>query len=361
MGKKQQKQYKTKAGVSLGYLVVIAVVMFGAVFGALYVFQQSPAGGGAIMEQIQQTQESANCPDTGYTSTKIEVRNLLNDTATDEYDVTLVCKSEGGDIAVITDTTDPSGTNLLCSKPVTCYAVSSGDENGDQGKLLQVQSGDAIIQDGALKFTPIGASTYVSVGAHKQGAVEVRAYDTNAKAWACAGDSSTCGTWNETDGVTFGDTSDGTAVSVGAGDEVCYEYEIRPTQRDNDLNDRGFLILVDASSSKWEEPVATLNGVALSNAKDQLNSDEQVAYADYEYAYLIPEDQAITQAQKGILDICFTAKADPGASDDISIDLTSRGSYRSTLDDNVVKIGAVKDDTAKTQVHTLFDTVIDVS
>jgi hypothetical protein len=61
------------------------------------------------------------------------------------------------------------------------------------------------------------------------------------------------------------------------------------------------------------------------------------------------------------VDFAIKANSNPGSGDDISVDISPRGTFKSTTNTNNVLTGAVTDAASPAQVHTLFDTVIDVS
>lgn len=357
-------------------LVGIAVILLAlGVLGMGVMLYMSPTGGGggggleSTLQDLSEAAKAANiCPTDLTTSTEIEVRNILNETSQQEKDVTFVCLGAGGQVEVINDTTNPTAVDFDCNVQYTCKPISSGDSEGDQGKILTIEeasnpSAQVLEDDSGFSFTPIGGSTYVAVGAHEQGAIQVRVWDDNERSWACAGSSATCGTWNSTDGATFGDTTDGTAfvVTAASGLELC--YEVQATDDGENVNDRGIYVLVDAATTVWKTPDVTIDGVGASNFKGSLNEDEATSYSDYEYVYKVEQDKKVTSKNSETMEVCISleASSDAGASDDVSVDFSPIATYRATDDDNTVKLGAVTDADPPAQVHTLFDTVIDVS
>ncbi len=307
------------------------------------------------------------CPDDGTTNLKIEVKNTANDTGSEAFDVTgyLYKLVDGREqyVTAITDTTDPSATEIDCGYDYVFKVVGTNGASGDTSYIKKVFSGDGDVkvQNGNLYFTASGPSENIVIGMDQHATLECRAWDYNQGDFIYDS-SDTSNTDYETDPVTFTSTTDNTTpMDETLGLDI--GFKCRAVESDTNYNDRGVLVLVEAPTNTWDEPVVYLNGQKLSEATTLLNDDERRAYADYEYVYLIPASVNIKDGAEGI-ELRFKMDLLSGvssASADPEIDFAVRTQYLSTLDGITVKQGAVKDDSSTTQIIDIYDITVDVT
>lgn len=296
------------------------------------------------------------CPDDGTTSFKLQVFNSLNESGAESYDVTTVCTSDSGDSVTLTDTTDPTATDLVCGARYTCKLVSaqSADHTGTgqaHSMADAIRSGTGSISNGNLIITPNSATLNVDVASTQGGRIEARVYDDDAATFVYQGADASAGTYTDTGG-NFTSSTSKTPWTVGSGGTLDLRMDVRiNTTTDEAFEDRGFYVFVDASTSKWNTPTIKVDGTTRTSNCASLNEDEAKAYSGEEYCYKIT-DVSISETNVVPIDINIGALSgvNPGASDDFNITLVSIGAYQSTTNTKDVKIGAVKDDSSQTVV-----------
>jgi hypothetical protein len=311
---------------------------------------------------------SGPCPTTGLTSTTIDVQNSQNDAALEGFDVTITCLGTDGSRIQITDTTSAAtASSFNCGIEYTCYIISSSGAAGDGSYIYDVLTGVGTTVNGNLKFTACGASSAFNLGVAQHGVPEVRLYDDDSIGWVYATDESSASAWNSTSGVIYKITTDNsTELAVDAGGEVKRKLYFRSTAADERLNDRGIIFLIKAKAATWDDPTVLLDGVPLVDNCGVLNDDEKTAYTDYQHCFVYTGDKAFTNRDQGVLDVNLQALSGvnpaTGGADDVTVGIAMRGQYASTLNQNVFKVGAVQDNSAKSQVYGLHTVVIaDVS
>lgn len=359
-----------KAGKNEGmkFLVGFAVI---AVLGLLvymaFGMQQAvvpgaPSSGGITAPGICSTP----CPDDLTWNGTINVQNALNNTGVETYDTTtyFYTYSDGAIENLkskITDTISGS-VSLTCGQEYLVEVISTDGAAGDSSEILSAPSNAELTADGSAIFTACGDGSTMTFKMNQRGVPEVRAKDVINDGFMYTSTGSPNTDYHTTDGVAFNATANGTAQSVGSGGELHVIQYVRANLDDNDFNDQGVIVLIDAAPSVWDEPTIKIDGVVKSDSMASLNADERIAYSDYEYAYLIPKDRAITKNGEVSVDINIFALSgvDPTVANAISVDYAVRGKYESTTESDTVKLGAVKDDSSKTQVYTLHDTVLNM-
>jgi hypothetical protein len=343
-------------------VLAVGLVAMLIIMGVMLIMPQPPVEGDGGGDVIVQTAETV--------ATTIDYFNLLNDASAEGLDVTTVCVGNG--VFVFTDTTSPTAQDFVKNAAYTCSPVSAAD--ADQGKVISERTGTspdidlAIASDGgSFTFTPKLGQASVVLNAHEQGSFRVKVYQggTVTATNLCSANLNSsvgCDVWNSTDGVTYGSATDGsTALAVANGESLELVYEIRATATDENVNDRGVFVLVDKTTA-FDDAGVTVDGVAWEEIDaNLLTPDEADAYTTYEQIYFIPQDKIVESGRSVVVALEFEADSEPGAGDDVSIDLHPRATFRSTTDNNIVLVGSVTDAATPADIHTRFDTAIDIS
>ncbi len=348
----------------LGAFAVGAVVVVLAVLGTMWATGNLGAastvapgtggtgtGGGSSL--------AGACPDDGDTSLKLDVANVLNDTAAETFDVVGYLYSDGGDFQSVSDTTAGTAT-INCGETYTMAIVRADANNGDNSRLEKVINGaGATIEGGVVKFQPLQSTYSLRLGARQHGTLEFRARDVDAGQNVY--DSSDAITTDfEGDGVLFESvTSNTSAIAVGAGGSLHYEIEARSSGIDTDFNDYYTLVLVEAPVTTWKTPTVKIDGVKMTDVKGQLTTEEARQYSGYEYVYKI--DKPILDGSEGMkVDVLLEALSGTDPSTDPEVDFASAGRFLSTDGINT-KVGAADDTSSTAVVFTVQDTAIDIS
>jgi len=353
---------KGKAYMSGGHIVALVLIILAAFGGLMYFMnKQSATAAKEVTERVAET-AADNCPDDGDTSLKITVYNLLNETGSESYDVTMyILGEDGGIVETITDTTTPATTTIDCGYDYTIKAIAADGASGDNSQILSLlakpTNSDAKVEDGVIKFSADRSNMNLKVGMEQHGTLQFKLYDNEDARYAYdTGDSSNTD-W-ETDGVTFRDGDNATAFSIGSGGFLDLTLKVKGVQTDTDFQDAYVLIAVEAPVDKWNEPSVKWDGKTLEDISDSgLTSYEDKKLSSYEYVYKITDS-----IEDDIFDLDFYMEAcagcDPTA--DVEIDFFAAGNYLSTSGVEV-KTGAAKDDSSNTVVYTTQDVTIDVS
>lgn len=343
----QTKARKGLGGVSIAIVLIlfIGVIVLAAPQLGWTLPGSVPSGPGS----------TANCPDTGSSSLKLQVFNKLNTSTTESQDVTIVCTGSDGSTYTITDTTAPTATSVNCGYDYTCKAVSSSSENGDHGKLIGLRSGpsSAVVSDGILTFTADAPNVNIDLDSTQHSRTEIRVYDNDAASFVYAESDSTKGEW-ETTGSKFGSStanqSNSGAIAVGSGGKMDITIDVRAAQQGHQVEDFGLYIFIDAASATWDTPSIKLNGVTRVSDCGALTSDEAKKYSGEEYCYKIT-GVPITNNDYATIDAVFSAITGVNPSTQhINMTIVSIGSFTSTTDSTNVLRGAVKDDSSQTVV-----------
>jgi hypothetical protein len=302
-----------------------------------------------------------NCPDDGDSTFKLQVFNELNTTDAENYDMTIVCKGSDGSSYTITDTTSPSGVTVNCGYDYVCYGVSTTGAGGDHAKFIKVRSGTSStkIEDGLLKFRADRPNIIIDVGSTQHGVLEARAYSIDEAGFMYADTDTSAGSWHTTGSVFGNATKNSTtgAITVGSGGKFKVRLDVRVNANtDEQFEDYGWYLFIDAASNKWDDPAIKIEGTTYTSDCSVLNSDESKAYSGEEYCYLVT---GIPITNNDDIEVEFTFNAlsgvNPGTSDDINVTFASIGAYQSTTDSTNVLRGAVKDDSSQTQVFAIAE------
>jgi hypothetical protein len=326
-------------------------------------------GGGPSDEEKSTIKQECLNKNQDTTSFTLDVFNLLNTSGAENYDVTAVLTSDAGSVVTFTDTTSPTAQNLNCGETYTLRVLSTDGASGDNSVVKGIRncagSCPYDVVDGDVVFVAQGASMNLKVDMEQQATLKVKMKDGLTDAWVYdSGDSSA--TDYETDTVTFESSTDNTtAMAIGAGEAFDWKFFLRAVQTDTNWNDRGVIVLVDAGATVYDENQMTgyFNGKEYSNAKESLTKKEQAKFSDYEYAFIIPKEEAdITGSKDVVFELSGAAisNVDPGSSDDVQVDIISRGTYAMTSNSDVLAEGAVKDDSSLTVVRSIMDITVDV-
>ena len=350
----------------MGFVVVIAIVAL-AFTGVLGGKQSTISFPTTTNNNNQPVATASKCPTDGDTSFTLNVYNDLNTSGAENYDMTVVCKSNSGHVVTITDTTDPTPVTLNCGETYTCKGVSADGAGGDNSKFTSVRVGKNFVtlnSDGSFTFTPDASNVQIDMGATQHGVLEARVYDNDNAGYVYASGDSSAGTYKTT-GATFESTTDNsTALAVGTGGTLDLRMDVRVNSaNDEQFADKGFYLLIDAQTNgKWDTPSVKINGKTYTSDCSALNSHEQTAYTDYNWCYKIT-DLPITLNDKAVVDLGLAALSgvDPGASDDLTIAFASIGQYESTTDQTNVLTGAVTDAPSPAQVFALQSYTLDIA
>lgn len=299
-----------------------------------------------------------NCPDTGTTSLKLQVYNPANTSDVENYDQTIVCMGSDGSATTITDTTTPTASSVNCGYNYVCKAVSSSNAGGDHGYLTGIRSGpaSASLSGGILSFRADAPNVNIDLDSTQHGRLEARVYNNDEASFVYSEyNGQTKGVWTAT-GYNFSNSStnssDGGLLYVGSGGKLDLRMDIRvQTNQDEQLEDFGWYLLLDAPSTKWDVPSITIDGAKRTSNCAALNSDEAKKYSGEEYCYKIT-GIPVTNNDGASIGMVFNALngVNPTTTDSINVTIVGIGSYQSTTDSTDVLIGAVKDDSSQTVV-----------
>lgn len=300
------------------------------------------------------------CPDDGDTSFTLDVKNILNDTGAELYDVTVYLLADDGSIIkTITDTTSPTAVTIDCGYEYTLKAVAADGASGDSSNMLNVyqkpQNSEVDVNsDGTVTFSADRSNFGLGVNMKQHGTLSFKLYDNNDARYAYD-DGDATNTDYETTGVVFRDGDNATAFVIGSGDYLDFKAKVKGVETDTDAMDSYVLIAIKADIAKWDEPQVRWNSALLSETT--LNTDETKALKDYDFVYKITSD-----ILDNIHDIDFYMDVLSGQNPtaDVEIDFFTAGNYLST-DSTCIKTATHKDNPSRTAVYTLQGFDIDVS
>lgn len=346
-------------------ILVAIVVVAGSFVGYGYFTGKQASVASVAVPTSDSGVALTQCPDDGDTSLTLNVFNLLNETGSENYDITGYLYMIDGEsekrIMSITDTTAPTASTIVCGEKYAFKPVAADGANGDNSRILSVASGDAEVdEDGNLIFVADSSNEYIDVYMGQHGTIEMRAFD-NVNNGFMYDNADSSNSDYETTGVTWtSTTNNATAYSEANGLDIT--FTVRSTGSDTNFNDLGFWILLDDfSTNVWEEPVVKVDGVKVEEASDLMNSDEKKAFDGYEYVYFVSADKDVKDSPDYIeVRVISSLLAGASATADLDVDFQPRGKYLSTNGIDV-NVGAVKDDTSQTAVYTRQDNIIDIT
>lgn len=375
-----KKSYSSKhmKGVSASVAGIIVVLLVVAVFlmNAQGYFSGigSTAGsitGGITPQQPQPGQPStavqATCPTTLQTTVTPYLRNVEVDTSAQWINVSTRLVSLDSGRVTATSATDgaaAAAVTLNCGERYAVYFLAGSGANAvnTASYIVGVDAGNTIrdltVSDGVAYFTTTGNAQDLRLQGYRKGIPEFRVWNNDVGAWACPNGTAggVTGTYFTSYGYLFNSTcSSASTWTVGTAGQISARIDVRANSTDTSINDLGILVLVDASTSTWQQPSITFDGVALTNIKGSLTPKETLQYGSaYEYAFLIPAGTRIADGSPhaiGLLATALSGVNPTGASTDwVNINFVNRGRFLS-VDGSSMYIGAATDDATGTPVY----------
>ncbi|MEA3430335.1 MAG: hypothetical protein U9R08_03605 [Nanoarchaeota archaeon] len=348
----------------VGIILVALLVMTGlAYFAGIGPFSAIGAsnGGGS-----QGSGSVAGCPTDLDTALTLTVNNGLNTTGIETYDNTgylyKVVNGQESLKSTITDTTAGTAT-LDCGSDYVYRQVSADGSSGDSAMIMSVGAGDATVVEGgrAVKFTATGPSLNLELVSKQHSPIKIRVYDNDQSGWVYDG-SDNDATDFETTGATFKSTTGNTtATAVGASGDIDFNIEAEATISDGDVADLGLYILIDASTSDFQEPTVKFEGSKLS-VFDLVDKKESTSYSSYEYVYKLEADQASALIEDDDVSIELEVEAVDGVNptSDIVIAFATIGAARATSGYDV-RYSSVTDASSPAAIYTLQSFTLDLS
>lgn len=335
------------------YFVLAFVVLGGAIYGGIKYFGQSGVNPGATHSD---NLNANGCPSNGLTSFILNVWNKLNTTGSENFDVTAYLFKNGAKDATITDTTNPSATNIECGKHYIMKVISTDGNGGDSGKFIAASgcNGATVDSDGNIEFDATSSTCNIDAYGKQHGVLEFRVKDNLNNGYMYNSTQADTTTYHLSGESFTSTTSNTTNTSVNAGKKLDLNVDFETTVADTDFNDFGTYVLLDAPTTTWDvaSTMSLSSGDSIVESKGALTATESRAYSTYEQVYKF---NAAVKNSVNTLHIVLSALSgvDPVAStDDVTIAFASIGSYLST-DGSQVKVGATKDDSGATAVYTI--------
>ena len=334
---------KAKDMTMWAILTIVLVVVVGG--GVAWLLGGIPSGGLAVIGggAPAPAVSGVGCPTSGVTALAATVRNALNDSGREEYDNSvLLYQVLGTEETLFTTGSDTtSGAyNLDCGN---AYRMKLLSASGSNAKIIGIDAGVGakLGPNGEyVEFSATAATYNLIIAAAQHGVLEFRAFDVDNNAYVYD-TSDAVNTNYETTGVTFDSSTDNaTALTVGAGGDFTWKFDVRTTevQDDVDFSDFSAYVLVDAATDKWNIPSLNFDGKSLSQVTlDDFES--RLWKGTYEYAFGV--DSAFTHKAKTLeFAIQALSGVDPGSSDDIVLTFASKGASRETSGNKVRYSGA---------------------
>lgn len=229
----------------------------------------------------------------------------------------LVTQTAGIDTAGAYST---SGATLLCGETYDLWVADTANSQGY-----------AVTRNVVIGTAPVD----ITAESRKTSALQARIKDNTADAYI----------YNDAGANTFSNLADSwindstNAATIDAGTGGAHDFTISVKTQTQDtvfgMSSDEVAVLVDASSTKWNEPSTSLG----SNIKDAQHFDsyDLTAISDYEYAYQFSQ---VVDTQKSF-DFYITAVSgvDPGATDDVKIRFIAKGVVLDSKDNQNVRKG----------------------
>lgn len=308
--------------------------------------------------------EFAACPTDGDTTLKVNVRNMLNTTGNEEFDVTAyIYDSSGALMATITDTTNPDGTNINCGDNYIGRAVVGNSDGGDNSLFVGKDYGAVEVNpDGSFSFAAERSTLDIGLQGRQHGLVQAKLYDHDDAGWMCNSDDS-CTDYEalSTTAVSFTSTTNGTAKDVDSGGQLDFTINLKGTQTDTDFADAYVLLAIEGGTSAltvWQDPNSVRwDGVPLTEMKAQLNPQEADALAAYEWVYRY---DGVIEDNVNEIRIQMTPESGQDPDQDLEFDFMSAGQYLGA-DGKTVKVGTHDDTTSNAVVFAEAEITIDIT
>ena len=292
----------------------------------------------------------STCPSDLSFSGTIDVQNPLNRTGAQTYDTNIYFyDSDGNYVGRVTDTTSGTLTFLECGQTYTMKAESSATANA-KIQSATMSGGTVLGSNGnGMKIQVTRGSGNIKLFINQHGGIQTRVFDLDANVFSRTVQSATT-TYVTTNNANYSGSAD-SGFAVGAGGTLRVRADVQTENQHQSFNDLGTYVLLDMATTVWDKPVVKINGQTANQVS--LAGDEAIAFNSYEYAYLIPEGTDFINPDS--LQIELVAPALTGVhpnGDTIEMSFAPRGQYVSVTDSSVLKIGAVQDNSARSDVHT---------
>jgi hypothetical protein len=366
-----------KVAISFTSALLIAALIVAGVF-LVQQFAAKPLEKVFVMSEVQgpnlpQTPVTGvDCPDNRQTVVTINVRNVLNTSGQEIFDMNAILTDlDTGTTTEITDTTAGTVT-LSCGHKYKIQGKSADGASGDNSCFVGIDGTPGAkvnpqVSGCDVTFTTVGQAFTLNLQGTQHATLEYRVFDNEANAFLDVAGSDV-GTGYQQDGTDFESSTDGSAFAIGAGDDFSLTFYIRTVQADTEFSDRGTIIALVLPTTVYDKPSLTWDGQPLTEVgASALTSEEQRALTStYQYFYLLPPNafNDIRNPRQIVHKLELNGRSlpnvDPGTSDDIQVDFIARGAYESISGIDVVKVGARDDSSSFNPIFATMDFGIQV-
>ncbi len=355
-GKDMQKG--AKASKRNTYIILFAIILVGGFWGyghfSAHQFNTigTPINNGVSNGNTVST-STTGCPpsNTGITTVNLALRNSLNNSA--QYLAETFAIFENGNyISSVTtnngSTRNYSTVSLNSGQTYKLYGISN---TGANAKLISASGTGNVALSPDNSFITVKAecsNTYVNlVGTAHADSLDVRMYDQADNGYFYGFNESSNTNWvtmNSTNNTATFYTiiSNSTAQTVNANGEVNMIVNLRATNDYQNMNDFGYLVLVNAGTSaltQWNDFSITVNGKIYNSDTSALTTFEQKAFSADQWAFVV--NQPLKRTTTAI-HIDMTATSQQPKSN-IIVTIVPRGQFINQAENGVLQ-GAAKDD-----------------
>ena len=337
-------------------LLVVAVAAVWMAVKPAATAQAALGTGAATLTPTEAQAAAFACGSTKQTTVSMSLKNGLNTSAAEIADANYVIYQIGakGETQIASGSNLSGGQQTLdCGAKYRLKLLGGGNMNS---RITGVYSQNgAVDTDGSVTFTTTSPTMTLGVVGSKHDLIQVRAYDEDARARVYQSVGADPNAFAGT-GVEFTSTTDNaTATTVTAGSSMTMTLELKNVNTVADYNDHGVYVLFDAANTYWDKvQKVTFDGVALTEVKSTLTSDESRKFSNYEFVYFIPEGQLIDAANHALQFQILKANGATG-NDTLAVDFAVKTNYLS-VDGFTTKTAAVKDSSTFPYVLPLFQT-----
>ena len=366
------KQGKNETIVYIAVIALAAVAVV-ALLGFMGVFKTQQAAIGVpvanVSGQLAQQQAAAitNCGSTKQTAVTFNVKNGLNTTGTQYFDMTGYVYQINPDntetlVSTVSNTTGGSVT-LDCGAAYRFKPVTDGSTYNSQ--LTSVYTHNAQLDnDGSVLFVTSAPSLALGMVGTDHSDIQVRAYDMNARAYMFNTGSAVANQFSA-NGVVYTSTTDNaTATTVGAGSTLDVSFDVQATSTVGNYNDEGVYVLVGSSTANtftkyWDgsQTQVKFNGAVLPTAT--LTTNEQQAFSGFSQFYKIAPSN-VMGSKTNTVEVSLMKSNGLTGDNNVTIDLIPIGNYLS-IDSVHVYAGAAKDDSSYTTVYPTFNITVEAT
>ena len=297
-----------------------------------------------------------SCPSDGTTDGQLKVEETLASTTTFDDGPTTYFTSES--VADVTggalSTSDFStAVDLECGQTYTPVAVTAADD---------------IASVVGQSFTASGPADKKTLASQKIAGLQVKVKDRVSDQYLNISSKQTpTGSYSAfvhvgatgSTGTNATDYPGQSSLTIAADGYLDLRFDVKTNTTKARFGEEGLntYLCVDADSDKWAEPQVSIgsSGVALSDVKESMKSNDQSALNNFEYCYNVGQ---ITDIAKSIFAYQETASGvNPGTSDRPEYRFVAEGRYQSNKEtdaqgDKRILVGAFQDDTSKTEVFS---------